>query len=84
MDLKLDMYNHKDTLQSSKELEGISDIFDVFTTLLMSGLYVISQFLATATVIRCMETRFSYRICVLIRSTALPSLMCNRLSVVKL
>ena len=46
--LKLDMYNPLDTLESFKEFLGISDIFDVFMTPLMSDFFVILQCFATA------------------------------------
>ena len=44
----------------------------------MSDFNVILQFLATASAIKCTETLDFHRICVLIGSTTLPSLMCNR------
>ena len=56
MDLKLDMYNHLDAFQSRKKFRGISDIFDVFMTSSMSDFFVILQFLATGSVIKCVET----------------------------
>ena len=48
MDLKLDMYNPLDTLESFKKFLGISDIFDVFKSSLMSHFFVILQCFATA------------------------------------
>ena len=56
MDLKLDMYNHLDTLESLKKFSGISDIFNVFIISSISNLYVILHFLATTSVIKCLET----------------------------
>ena len=56
MDLKLDMYNHLDTLESLKKFCGISDIFEKFMMSQMSDFYVILQFLATASVIKGVET----------------------------
>ena len=53
MDLKLDTYNHLDTLELLKKILGIPDIF---MTSSMSDFYVILQFLATASVIKCVET----------------------------
>ena len=80
LDLKLDMCNYLWTSESLKKFRGISDIFDVFMTSLMSDFYVNLQFLATASVIKCVETfEFSHRLCVLTGSTTLLSLMCNRL-----
>ena len=67
MDLKIDMYNHIDTIKLFKKFWGISDIFDVFMTSLMSDLFVVLQFLATPSVINFIET------------TTLPSLMHNQL-----
>ena len=49
MDLKLDTYNHLDTLELLKKFLGIPDIF---MTSSMSDFYVILQFLATASVIK--------------------------------
>ena len=56
MDLKLDIYNPLDTLESVEKFWGISDIFDVFITSSMSDFLVILQFLATASVIEFVET----------------------------
>ena len=57
MDLKPDMYNHLDTLESFKKFPGISGIFDVFMMMSsMSDCFVILQFLATAGVIKFVET----------------------------
>ena len=56
MDLKLDMYNHLVTLESFKKFRGISNIFDVFMTSSMLDFYVILQFLATASVMKFVET----------------------------
>ena len=50
------MYTHLDTLESLKKFWGISDTFDVFMTSLMSGIFDIVQFLATASAIKCVET----------------------------
>ena len=50
----------------------------------MSGLYVILQFLATASVIIWVETLDFDIEYVLIRSITLPCLICNQLFVVKL
>ena len=61
MVFKLDMYKYLDTLKLLKKFRGISDILDVFMTPPMSDLYVILQFLATASVIKCVET-LNYRI----------------------
>ena len=44
MDLKLDIYNPLDTLESVEKFWGISDIFDVFMTSSMSNIYVICSF----------------------------------------
>ena len=52
----VDMYNHLDTLESLQQFWGISDTFDVFMTSSMSDLYVILQFFAKASVIKCVET----------------------------
>ena len=56
MDLKLGMYNDLDMLESFKKFWGISDTFDLFMTSSMSGCFVILQFLATASVIKFVET----------------------------
>ena len=56
MRVKLDMYTYLDTLKSLKEFGGISDIFDVFMTSSRTDFYVILQFCATASVIKCVET----------------------------
>ena len=56
MDLKLDMQNHLDKLKLLKKFRGISDIFDVFMTSSMSDVFVIFQFLATASVLKFVET----------------------------
>jgi len=56
MDLKLCMHNYLDTLESLKKFWGISDIFDGFMTSSMSDFFVILQFLATANVIKFVET----------------------------
>ena len=56
MNLKFDTYNHLDTMKSSQKFRGIFNIFDVFMTSSMSDVYVILQFLATASVIKCVET----------------------------
>ena len=56
MDLKLDMHSHLDMFESLKKILGISDIFDVFVTSSMLGFYVILQFLATASVLKFVET----------------------------
>ena len=56
MDIKLDMYNDLDMLESLKKFLGISHIFDVFMTSSMSDFYVILQFLASLSVIYCVET----------------------------
>ena len=56
MDFKLDMHNSLDTLESFKKFGGISDIFDVFMTSSMSDFFVILQFLATASVMKFVET----------------------------
>ena len=56
MDLKFDMHNVLDTLQSFKKFCGIPDIFDVLMTSSMSDFFVILQFLATASVIKFIET----------------------------
>ena len=56
MDLKLDMFNHLDMLEFFKKFWGIFDIFDVFMTSSMSQFFVILQFLATASVIKFVET----------------------------
>ena len=61
MDLKLDMRNHLDTLESPKKFSGIPDIFDVFMTLSMSDVFVILQFLATTSVMKFVET-FDFQI----------------------
>ena len=53
MVLKLDMHNHLDTLESLKKSR---DIFDVSTTSSISDFYVISQFMATTSVINCVGT----------------------------
>ena len=63
MTLKLDMYSKLDTLESLKKFLGISNISNVFMTS-MSDFYVIFQFLATASIIKCVETlhfRIKYR-----------------------
>ena len=52
----LDMYNYLDTLELVRKFWGISNIFDVFMTSLMSDFLVILQFLATASVIKFVET----------------------------
>ena len=56
MDLKLCMHNNLDTLKSLKKFWGISDIFDGFMTSSMSDFFVILQFFATGSVIKCVET----------------------------
>ena len=56
MDLKLCMHNYLDTLESLKKFLGISDIFDGFMTSSMSDFFVILQFFATGSVIKCVET----------------------------
>ena len=56
MDLKLCMHNHLDTLESLKKFSGISDIFDGFMTSSMSDFFIILQFFATGSVIKCVET----------------------------
>ena len=57
MDLKLDMYNHLDMLESLRKLLGIFDFFDVFMTSSMSDFYVVLKFFfATASVIKFVET----------------------------
>ena len=56
MDLKLGMYNHVDMSESFKKFWGISNIFDVFMTSSMSDFFVILQFLATASVVKFVET----------------------------
>ena len=56
MDFKLDMQNHLDKLKLVKKFWGISDIFDVFMTSSMSDVFVILQFLATASVLKFVET----------------------------
>ena len=56
MDLKLDIYNYLDTFESLKRFSGISDIFDVFITSSMPNFVVILQYLATESVIKCVET----------------------------
>ena len=60
MDLKLGMFNHLDILEPFKKFWGISDIFDVFMTSLMLDFFVILQFVATASVIKFVETLDSY------------------------
>ena len=55
MDLKFDMHNVLDTLQSFKKFWGIPDIFDVLMTSSMSDFFIL-QFLATASVIKFIET----------------------------
>ena len=56
MDLKLDMHSHLDMFESLKKILGISDIFDVFVTSSMLDFFIILQFLATARVIKFVET----------------------------
>ena len=56
MNLKLDMYNPLDTFELFKKFRDISDIFDVFMTSSISDFFVILQFLATASVIKFVET----------------------------
>ena len=56
MDLKIDMYNLLDTLESFEKFGGISEIIDVFMTSSMSDFFVILQFLATASDIKFVET----------------------------
>ena len=65
MDMKLDMHNHLEALESLKKFSDISHIFDVFMTYSMSAFYIILQFLATASVIKCVETFDSHIECVL-------------------
>ena len=60
MDLKLDMYNYLDTLESFQIFCGISDIFDGFMASSMSDFNVILQFLATSSVIKFVETLCFY------------------------
>ena len=50
------IYGYLDTLELLKKFRGMSDIFDVFMTSSMSDIYVILQFLATASVIEFVET----------------------------
>ena len=50
------MYNYLDTLELFKKFRGISDILGVFMTSSMSDLYVILQFLATSSVMKCVES----------------------------
>ena len=50
------MYNYLDMVESLKRFQGLSDIFDIFMTSSMSDLFVILQFLATGSVIKCVET----------------------------
>ena len=61
MDLKPDMYNHLDTLESFKKFRGIFDVFDAFMTSSMSDFFVILQFLTTASGIKFVET-FDFQI----------------------
>ena len=53
--MKLDIYNHLDTLELFKKFWGISDIFGGFMTSSMSDFFVILQFFATGSVIKCVE-----------------------------
>ena len=84
MDLKLDMYNHLDTLESLK----IFETYPKFLTYLSCHQ---CQILRNFTVLCyskchkvCRKSSFSYRMWVLIGSLTLPSLKCNRLCVVEL
>ena len=54
------MYTHLDKFESLKKFWGISDIFDLFMTSSMWDFYVILQFLATASDIKCVETHDFY------------------------
>ena len=82
MDVKLCMYNHLETLDSLKQSRGIPNVFIMSST---SDFNNILQYLATAGVTKCVETRqCSHRMCVLIGSTYMPSLMCNRICVADL
>ena len=56
MDLKLDMYNDLDMLESFKKFLDTYDILDVFMTSSMSYFFVILQFLAKASVIKFAKT----------------------------
>ena len=56
MDLKLCMHIYLYTLESSKKFGGISDIFDGFMTSSMSDFFVILQFFAAGSSIKCVET----------------------------
>ena len=59
MDLKLNIYNPLDKLELFKKFGGISDIFDVFMTSSMDfslDVFVVMQFLATASVMKFVET----------------------------
>ena len=56
MDSKLCMYNYLDMLKSLKKFLGISDIFEGFMASSMSDFFVIFQFFATGSVIKCVET----------------------------
>ena len=55
MDLKLDMYNPLDTLKLSKVLTHIQHFQRIYDSS-MSDFFVILQFLATASVIKFVET----------------------------
>ena len=56
MDITLSIYNHLDTLQTLIKFWDISDILDVSMTSSMLDFFVILQVLATASVIKCVET----------------------------
>ena len=81
MDLKLAMYHYRGTFESWKKSWGISDIDDAIN---VRFLRLIAIFCYSKCHKVCRNSWFSHRICILIGSTTLTSLMCKRLCVVKL